>query len=316
MSKRLFLLFTGLLCGQLAMTQDDIVVQSISGKALYYASQENTEQNVYPGLRMSSSGKVRCQSGATVKLLQNGEIFTLKGSKLYILSELDPQSKSGSNVGFMGRFSKFLSGSMKETKNEKELEKNHRRYMEKAKAGIGGFSEKTYPIQASLLYQGTLGVSSVTFRWSGAMPGEVCRFQLNRKADGQVIAMALTPDSLFSLDLSQLALDSGAACEWMIVDDKTGAAKSAKTSFVYDPAAASQVLADLRNLKDFQSATPAEQALMKAYSLEEAGLFYDAAMTYAAAAKTYAGNLLVRDTQAAFLSRMGLLDDAKTLLRR
>ncbi|MBK8702492.1 MAG: hypothetical protein IPN33_02000 [Saprospiraceae bacterium] len=52
---------------------------------------------------------------------------------------------------------------MKETKNEKELEKNHRRYMEKAKAGIGGFSEKTYPIQSSLLYQGILGALPVHF---------------------------------------------------------------------------------------------------------------------------------------------------------
>jgi|APTNR8051073442_1049403.scaffolds.fasta_scaffold01072_12 hypothetical protein len=315
MSKRLFFLFTGLLCSQLAMAQDDIVVQSASGKALYYAPQESKAQNVYPGLRMSSSGKVRCQSGATVKLLRNGEIFTLKGSKLYLLSELDQQSKS-SNVGFMGRFSKFLSGSMKETQNEKELEKNHRRYMEKAKAGIGGFSEKTYPIQASLLYQGAFGVSSVTFRWSGAIPGEVCRFQLNRKSDGQVLAMALTLDSVFSLDLSQLALDPGVACEWMIVDDKTGTEKSAKISIVYDPDAPAKVLADLRNLKDFQNAAPAEQALMEAYSLEEAGLNYDAAMRYAAAAKIDAGNLLVRDTQAAFLSRMGLLEDAKILLRR
>lgn len=316
MSKRLFFLFIGLLCGQLAMAQDDIVVQSVSGKALYYAPQESKAQNVYPGLRMSSNGKVRCQSGATVKLLQNGEIFTIKGSKLYVLSELTQQSKSGSNVGFMGRFSKFLSGSMKETKNEKELEKNHRRYMEKAKAGIGGFSEKTYPIQSSLLYQGILGVSSVTFRWSGAVPGEVCQFQLRRKADGKVLAMALTLDSLFSLDLSQLALDPGVVCEWMLTEDKTGAEKSAKMSFVYDPAAASKALADLRNLKDFQSASPAEQALMEAYALEEAGLFYDAAMTYTATAKNDAGNLLVRDTHAAFLSRMGLLEDAKALLRR
>jgi len=316
MSKRLFFLFAGLLYSQLAMAQDDIVVQSVSGKALYYAPQESKAQNVYPGLRMSSSGKVRCQSGATVKLLQNGEIFTVKGSKLFVLSELSQQSKSGSNVGFMGRFSKFLSGSMKETKNEKELEKNHRRYMEKAKAGIGGFSEKTYPIQTSLLYQGTLGVSPVTFRWSGALPGEVCRFQLSRKADGQVLAMALTFDSLFTINLSQLALDPGVACEWMLIEDKTGEAKSAKMSFVYDPATAGKVLADLRNLKDFQNASPAEQALMEAYTLEEAGLFYDAAMTYAAAAKSDAGNLLVRDTQAAFLSRMGLLEDAKALLRR
>ncbi|MBK8702491.1 MAG: hypothetical protein IPN33_01995 [Saprospiraceae bacterium] len=63
------------------MAQDDIVVQSVSGKALYYAPQESKAQNVYPGMRLSSNGKIRCQSGATVKLLQNGEIFLIKGSK-------------------------------------------------------------------------------------------------------------------------------------------------------------------------------------------------------------------------------------------
>lgn len=316
MKKHLFLLFAGLLFRQLAMTQEDIVVQSVSGKAQYYAPQESKAQNVYPGLRMSSDGKVRCQSGATVKLLQNGEIFTIKGSKLYSLRELGQQSSSGSNMGFMGRFSKFLSGSMQETKNDKELEKNHRRYMEKAKAGIGGFSEKEYPIQASLLYQGILSASPVAFRWSGAIPGETYRFQLSRKADGQVVAMAVTRDSVFSLDLSQLALEPGPTCEWMIVADKPGGGESAKMFFGYLPAAGAEALAGLRNLKDFQNADPAEQALMEAFALEEAGLYYDAAMRYVAAAQTHPGNLLVRDTQAAFLSKMGLLEEAKAVLNR
>jgi len=315
MIKQLFLLFGGLLCSQAAMTQEDIVVQSISGKAFYYAPQESKAQNVYPGLRMASNGKVKCQSGASLKLLRNGEMFTIKGNKTYLLSELDQQSKSGSNMGFMGRFSKFLSGSMKETKDDKELEANHRRYMEKAKAGIGGFADNAFPIQSSLLYQGILSAWPVTFRWYGAKPGETYRFQLNRKADDQVIAMALTRDSVFSLDLSELALDPGTACEWMIVDDKTGVAKSKKTSFIYDPDAGSRVLAELRDLNDFQNADMAEQDLMRAYLLEQAGLYYDASRTYVAAAQNNPGHVLIRDTQAAFLSRMGLLEDAKRLLR-
>jgi hypothetical protein len=316
MRKHLFILFIGLLWSQLAMAQADIVVQSVTGKVVYYAPQESKAQNVYPGMRLSSNGKIRCQSGATIKLLRNGEIFLVKGSKQFALRELDQKSKGGSNVGFMGRFSKFLSGSMKETQNDKELEANHRRYMEKARAGIDGFGSKDFPIQTSLLYSGTLSTPYMEFRWSGAAVGEDNRFQLKRKTDGLVVLTALMRDTSIWLNLAQLALEAGAAYEWQLVDEKTGGGKSAKTAFIYQPNASDQVLAELRGEKDYKEAGPAEQALMEAFSLEEAGFFYDAALIYTAAAKRYAGNLLVRDTQAAFLSRMGLLEAAKALLKR
>jgi len=316
MRKHLFILLIGILWGQLALAQADIVVQSVTGKVAYYAPQESKAQNVYPGMRLSSNGKIRCQSGATIKLLRNGEIFLVKGSKQFALRELDQKAKGGSNVGFMGRFSKFLSGSMKETQNDKELEANHRRYMEKARAGIDGFADQAFPIKTSLLYSGTLSTPYTEFRWSGAAVGEDNRFQLKRKTDGLVILTALMGDTVIWLNLAQLALESGAVYEWQLVDEKTGAGKSAKMTFVYDPAASDKVLDDLRSTIDYQSASPAEQALMEAFSLEEAGFFYDAALIYTDAAKRYAGNFLVRDTQAAFLSRMGLLEAAKALLKR
>lgn len=220
---RYLLLLASLFYFQTGIAQPDIIVQSVTGKASYFEAEGSRAKTVYPGLRLSPDGKLRCESGATVKLLRDGDIFTLKGSKLFALRELDRLPKSGSNAGFMGRFSKFLSGSMKETQNDKALEENHRRYMEKVKAGIGGFSDKPFPLQANMLTQGILGATPIVFRWSGSAHGGHYRFQLKSKWSGRAVATVHTRDSMLSLDLSQLALNEGEAYEWWLEDNQTGA---------------------------------------------------------------------------------------------
>ncbi len=311
-------LFFILIC-HLIHAQNEITVLHTSGKAQYYPPQQNAAaQSIHPGLRLSPEGKVRLQSGALVKVLFNGVTYTLKDGKIHLLRELGKEARGGAGMGFTGRFWSFLTNSLKQSQNEKVLEENHRRYMESVHAGVSGFAEKKYPIRASLLYSNHLSATAVAFRWSGADKGQKSRFQISRKTDDQVVCTIHIRDSVLRLDLSQLALDAGEEYAWVILPamEAEDAPRSDEFTFLYHPEGAGKVLADLHRQPDFQKASPLEQRLMEAFSLEEAGFLYDAFEIYASAASTNPGNLLVRDARAAFLARMDMLEEARLLLKR
>jgi hypothetical protein len=304
------------LSSRLLPAQNDIIVLHLSGKAFYYPPQESASQAIHPGLRLSVDGKMRCLSGASVKLLYDGETFTVSDGKVRRLSELVQQSKGGSGLNFAGRFWSFLTGSMKETKDEKALEENHRRYMEAAYAGVKGYARQQHAIQSSLLYNGRMSDAPVSFQWSGTDEKQISRFEVTRKSDGKAMASVHVRGNLFQLDFRQLALDPGAAYEWAVLpaDETADGPWSAETTFEYAPDGPGKVFSDLKLLKEYKDASPAEQLLMQAYSLENAGFFYDAFEKYSAAATAYPTNLLVRDVRAAFLSRMGMLEEAKAII--
>lgn len=302
---------------QWVAAQNEITVVHSSGKAQYYAPQQNTPQSIHPGLRLSLDGKVRVQSGTGVKVLYNGVTYTLKSGKLHLLRELEKKADKGTGMGFAGRFWSFLTNSLKQSQNEEVLEDNHRRYMESVHAGVSGFANKKYPIHASLLYSNNLSATAVTFRWSSVKNAPGSRFQISRETDGLVICVIHIRDSTLRLDLSQLALEPNEEYNWVILPamETSDGPRSEEFTFLFRPEGASKVLDDLRRQPEFNNAGPAEQRLMEAFALEEAGFLYDAFEIYATASSAHPDNLLVRDSRAAFLARMDLLEEARGLLR-
>jgi len=305
----LFLLLTGLLMGQ-----NEVVVVHAIGNVTYFATPQSAGQMVYPGFRMALPGSLRCQSGGRVKLLYNQETFLIEDTKMHPLSELAQLSKGGSSLGFTGRFWSFLTGSMNQSKDDKALEDNHEFFMEEVYAGIKGFSRKSYPIQSSLLYTGSLRTAPITFRWSGDSIAPVLRFSLVNEAGSEVLS-ALVQDGAFTLDPAQLALAPGNTYQWQVaaVEGDAPVAQSAPVAFTYDPVGYEKLMADLSVLAAYQAADPVEQQLMQAYTLEKAGFNYEAAQCYDQVSASEPGNLLLRDAYAAFLSRMDLLEAAKKL---
>ncbi len=301
---------------QVLLAQGEVVAVHVSGKALYFAPGEKSSQNVFPGMRMDVAGSLRCQGGGSVKLLYNGRTLTINDGKLHVLKELE-QLSSGPGLGFMGRFWSFLSSSMKQTKDEKTLEDNHRSYMEAAYAGVKGFATREYAIRISPMFQSKLSNAPVTFHWVIATGNEPTSFLLSRKSDGQEILTAVVQGLSYTADLSQLAIQQGDVCIWRVQSDADSAsgAISAPAEFTYDPEGAAKALASLLPDPDYQHAFPVEQLLMQAFSLEQAGFYYDAGQKYAAAVAGHPRNALVRDTHAAFLARMDMLEEAKLVLK-
>jgi len=305
-----------LCCGSLLSAQDEVVVVHISGKGSYFAPGKSSAQPIYPGMRMAIGGKLRCQSGGSVKLLYKGQTVTFSDGKTRSLTELEQLAKGYVKPGFLSRFWNFLSGSMQQTQDEKQLEDHHRRYMEEVYAGVKGFANPSYDIRSGLMYGNNLGGGPVTFRWSGVAETEALRLVI-RSRDGATVYTALVRGKACTIDFSQLALDAGTAGTWQLwpAADTASQSRSAATEFVYNPAGAQQALAPLLSDPDYQHAFPAEQLLMQAYVLEKAEYYYDAAQKYEAAAAANPRNALLRNARAAFLSRMDLIEEAKSALR-
>jgi hypothetical protein len=305
-----------LCCGHLLSAQDEVVVVHISGKGSYFAPGKSSAQPVYPGMRMALGGKLRSQSGGSVKLLYKGQTVTYNDGKMRSLSELEQLAKGNVKPGFLSRFWNFLSGSMQQTQDEKQLEDHHRRYMEEVYAGVKGFANPSYDIRSGLMYGNKLGGGPVTFRWLGSSETEALRLVIRRR-DGAPVYTALVRGKACTIDFSQLALDAGTAGTWQLwpAADTATQSRSAATEFMYDPAGVQNALASLLPDPDYQHAFPAEQLLMEAYVLEKAGFYYDAAQKHEAAAAAHPKNALLRDARAAFLARMDLLEEAKSAMR-
>lgn len=303
-----------LLVGFAAQAQTEVVVIHANGSVQYYAPNQKTAKSIYPGMRLSVHGSIRCQSGASVKLLYRKETITLSDGKLYALSQLDKQVSETKGIGFSARFWSFISGCMQQTTDGKTLEENHRRYMESVYAGVKGYSRTAYALQASRLCAGSLGHGTVTFRWAGGQAGQVLRFRIMQGEN--ILISAQVRDSSFSVNLSQLALEPGMAYQWQVLspDDAATAPRSAVTAFAYNPEALDQTLDQLYKDHEYQHALPTEQALMQAFVLEDAGFLYQAATVYQDAAQANPQNGLLRDAHAAFLARMDMLADARQKL--
>jgi hypothetical protein len=316
--RKLLVLLTALLLGHWLPAQNEVVVVHVLGEVSYFAPQQKQAQAVYPGQRLALDGSLRGQSGASIKLLYQGQSFTFEGGKKRELRELEQAAKAGSRLGFVSRFWEFLYSSVKQSADEKRLEEHHRQYMEKAYAGIKGFArQQDYPIRSPLLYAGKLSDALVTFQWSGMPPDGAPRFQIRRSGSGTALLSASVRDSTFSVHLAQLQLQPATEYLWQILpaEDTATGPRSAATMFTYDPGAAAEVWQELQRYHEYQHSTPVEQALMYAYALEDAGFWYDAAQQYAETAAAHPRNQLVRDARAAFLARMDLLQEAQALIK-
>ncbi|MCB0524210.1 MAG: hypothetical protein H6576_04975 [Lewinellaceae bacterium] len=297
-------------------SQTYMTVTYTKGKVHYYAPQQKNPTSIYPGLSLSSEGKIQCEPDSKVKLLCKGKIYEYTDSKLHSLDEIARQANNSSSLSFIGRFWNFLTGSMDGTEDATHLQQHHEKSMESLRAGIKGYGSKEFEIQANLMYEGKLSNEEVTFMWSPDMDTPFC-FQLSRQADDEVIMVAWTKENYLSLKLADLTLSSGEAYEWQIITSKTDpkAPHSRKMQFVYDPEAAAKALSQLKAQSAYESASKTEQTLMELYTFETNSFYYDAYLGYQQLIGENPDDVLVKRAYAAFLARIDKMDEAQSMIK-
>lgn len=296
--------------------QSNLTVTYTRGKVYYYPPQQDNPRTVYPGLTLSSGGRLRCDQDAKVTLLCMGKTFEFEDTKMHFLDEVARTAGNTSSLSFMGRFWGFLTGSMEGTEDNKRLEEHHKQSMESLRAGIKGYAVSDFAIQTDMLFEGKLSDNEVAFTWS-AKPDLKCCYRLTRQADDGLVLLTWTRGNTLRLNLADLALEDGGVYEWQIIT-KVGdpeAPHSRKMQFAYHPSMAAKALSVATDQSDYKTVSPVEQQLMEIFSLEKNSFFYDAYNRYKKLAADNPEDLLVKRAFAAFLARIDKLEEAKSLIK-
>ncbi|MCC7246217.1 MAG: hypothetical protein IT269_11100 [Saprospiraceae bacterium] len=284
-----------------------------SGRVNYYAASGASPKKLYPGMELSPTGRLRCNKGASAKLLYNKKSFLVKSTQFQDVAELLQVNDNSSSLGFGGRFLNFLTESIHESESTDKLQENHRRYMNKAGAAIKGYSSKEYTITTDLLTSGVLPAESVRFTW-GKLPGaSPYKFALMDES-GNVYAQIQARDTFITLDLSELGIKRGPVYQWQVCQDEQINC-SAPMTFELDPASHAKALDAIEKSADYQSASDAEKQLMLAYQLEQNRAYYQANRYYQRLLKKEPENQLYRRLYSAFLMRTNRLNESLSLQR-
>jgi len=292
-----------------ASAQNEISVLHVSGQVQYFANAAAKPVNLYPGMLLNISGRIRGKGASTAKLVYEGMPIVVTGSKMQDLKEVVKAAAKGSQMSFTGRFFNFLNESVKEGVTDEKLKKHHRRYMTKSSGGIKGWAKPEYAISPLLLASGKLPKSNVIFKWRNSLGEGPYTFSLMSEQNN-LIAQLLIRDTSITLDLDQLALDLDEEYTWFVVRGATE--KSVPIPFELCPIHPEN--GALTQETAYQAAGPAERAYMELFWLEEERYFYAAHQAYQDLLAVEPRNPLLQRMYATFLARLDMLPEAESFI--
>lgn len=279
----------------------------------YFKQTGAPAQHVFPGMKMELSGSLRCKSNASVKLLYRGVAFENNSNKLMTLAELVGSVNTEGQADFTGRFWNFIHKSVEETDSEEKLKANHQSFMERTRGSKKGLGSHGYVISAIPLASGVLPLDVITFKWRKPADQAACVLEI-RSTEGERLVYVQARDTIVSLDLRQMALQSAREYEWVVA--QSDSSTSAVLTFKLAPDIIQKADSKLKEDKGYQSASLEERQLMRAYYFEEAQCYYLADETYSALMAASPENKFIRMIYAAFLSRMDMLPEGQRLIRQ
>ena len=301
-----FLLCFGLISLHLC-AQGSAHVLHVSGQVEYFSQHGAKPVLLSPGMELSMNGKVRCKASSSAKLLSNGQTIVVSGSKMRDLKDLAGAKAGENNSGFTNRFLNFVEESVKEGDSEEKLKEHHRQYMNKASGGVKGYASPTFAIRPLLISTGKMPAAPVTFQWRSSAGEGPYTFSI-AEPGGKALLQVPVNDTLFTLDLKQVALLPDEEYEWSVT--RGSAAKSPAATIMLAPSVVDAVNNNTIHQSNYKTSSPNEQQLMLAYAYEEAGCYQNACQIYAALHSAQPDNLLLRRVYAAFLARMDMVGEA------
>ncbi len=294
----------------------NLTVLYTNNSGITYAGKNKKEIRIFAGLNLPIEGKITVTKGSWANILLNGQKVKLEGPKVYDVEELASTSKSKRSPKFMRRFMSFLSNSVQQTDNAKELEKYHRQYLTEARAGINGFGDKTYPIQQPLYLSQVLGLSETTFNWTSVEDAQYYEFTISARDMDQTVLKVLTKENSFQTHLADLAFSQEQIYQWQVVAilEKDSSQQSAPLFFTYYPQLVEEIIEEIKGQKGYEELDAFEQPLYLVSKMEEEGLYQNAYHLYQGLINNDPENFLYKKLFAAFLARMDALEEGLLLV--
>lgn len=319
MRAKIILIFSALiLMSSQGRGQDDqfIILYTNSSSGIMYTAPQVKPQRVIAGIKLANKGQMRLEQGKWVNLLYNGKKKRLDGPGIFDMAKLASSIQSEKKSTFMNRFWGFLGNSVSKTEKASDLEKYHKEYLTNVRAGINGFGDAKFAIQAPIYLSELIGDPHVNFHWDSIPTLNGYTFEITSRETEQVVFQALTRGHSITVNLDELNLKHGEVYKWIVkaVNPDNTLAVSPSSFFAYAPQEVADLIQDIQSDDDYIDLEPSEQPLFLLQQLEEEGAYQAAFLKYQEMIKQESENLLYQKLFAAFLARMNALEEAKLQL--
>jgi hypothetical protein len=302
--------------GLLAQNADLTVLYTSSVRGVTFSEEGGNEKRVFAGLKLPEEGQLRLKRGTQARLLYRNRTLDLEGPGRHTMTELRQSMQKTSSDGFLSRFWSFVSNSIKDTDNAKQVERYHRRYLTNARAGISGFVGRESAINAPLYLTQAMDNPRLTFKWDSVAHPYGYHFTITKETATEPVFAAVTRTERFTVNLSELMLQPSAIYVWKVsaLQTDSSALNSGSMYFSYEPEAEDYVN-EIKEDNDYRQLSPQEQELYMLYRLEEGGLLHRAYQQYQQlSADDSQEAYLYRKLFVSFLARMDALEEAKSLM--
>lgn len=304
------------------------ITMSVSGKVSYREAQGAELCELLPTQVLGMNAVITVSSGASARLMYEGNSIHLNEAGNYPLKTLAASKKEESST-FMERFFNYIYDGVVNTSGSKNIEEYHQLYVTQSSGGIKGFAGSEYGVSPKIALTGNLLPNDrAWFEWFSAGDSILYDLQIIDYQTEGVMYKALMRDTSVVVDLAKLAFEPGRKYYWFVQQKRLGemslgialvddpSIRSPKMEFVLSGGTEQQSLRyELEQTEEYKQASPTEQRLMLAQALEDKKMIYAAQMTLLdALGKDPENNALVKRVYGAFLIRQGLWEAAKGYL--
>jgi len=318
-----FFLFQAIqLCSQGAST---FIVMNVSGNVSYAERPGAGQRGLLPGQTLETEAVLYLSSGASVRLLHDGNSYSLTEAGNYPVRSLAGK-RSATSTSFLKRFVSYVYDGIINTSGPDEIEKYHEKYLTSSSGGVKGFAGGEYGIAINSPVTGNVPAGLVEFGWFSAGDSAIYDFQIADFQTEGLIFKALLRDTVFEADLGKLALEPSRKYYWVVQKKQLGemaigfsladdpSLRSPKTEFIVkDPGKKEELVRSLENEPGFLEAGAVDQMLMTAHALEENRYMYEAGQVLGKAREQSHGDPVVDRIYGAFLVRQGLWHAAQKI---
>ena len=293
-----------------------VILDTNTSRGITFSQEGGNEQTVFGGMAIKSPGRLRLLKGVKASVVFEDVRIELEGPAMHDLEQLGTEIRNRHSSTFMSRFWSFISNAIKDTDTPETIEQSHRRYLSNAKAGISGFGDRVYPIEAPKFLSGPFSASKVNFRWHAVAHPNGYRFVIWQGEPTQPVLAASVMEEALTIDLRQILLEQDVPAFWQVraLQADSTWLESRPIPFSLSTDILETFTTQLESDEDYQSLSPSEKEIFRLYQLEEQELYLSAYLAYREKMDNAAEIPIFRHLFTSFLLRMNALQEAQNLM--
>ncbi len=305
-------LFTSLVSGQ----EKSVTIFNLDADSEVAVIQNTNLITIYPGMELSTEGRLSLKAGQKISLLLENKKLTFKGPIVVDLSKLRSSGAEEEGSFFRRRFQQYVTSTIRQTGDLVELTTYYESNRNDTREEASGFGRRDFAIVVPEYISETFGEDKIYFRWDSIPTLNGYIFTIESQSLEEVIFKAKTKSNGITINLAELNIKHGPVYQWkaMAVHPDSTLAISPTSLFSYEPREVDSFISDLKDSGEYQLLEPFERMIYLLRQLELEGFYHTAYAYYKDLIQEEPENRLYQKLFAAFLVRMNAFEEARLVL--